>query len=181
MDTLNLDVLKTGIPVISKKIGAFLAEAAAICLTLNGYESGVELKVEGEIKTTLAVEWNDKITDDVLNSWNDPKEATEFGATALAILLLFKYTDFTYFIRAFQGTGIDYWLGKGKYTGEVLPTENRKGRLEISGILKASKRNSINMRVNQKKKQSKKTDDTLLPVYITVVEFSTPKAKIIKK
>jgi hypothetical protein len=181
MDTLNLDILKTGIPVISKKIGAFLAEAAAICLTLNGYESGVQLKVEGEIKATLSVEWNDKITDDVLNSWNDPKEATEFGATALAILLLFKYTDFTYFIRAFQGTGIDYWLGKGEYTGEALPTENRKGRLEISGILKASKHNSINMRINQKKKQSKKTDDTLLPVYIAVVEFSTPKAKIIKK
>lgn len=181
MKKLDLDILKTGVPVISKKIGAFLAEAAAICLHMNGYKSGVKLKLEGEVTETLVIEWNDKITEDVLNSWNDPKEATEFGATALAILLLLQYTDFTYFIRAFQGTGIDYWLGKGKYTGEGLPTGDRKGRLEISGILKQSKGNTINMRINRKKKQSKQTDDTELPVYIVVVEFSQPKAKIIKK
>lgn len=181
MKTLDLDKFKTGIPVISKKIGAFLAEAAAICLHLNGYQSGVKLQVEGEVVDTLTIKWNDEVTNDVLNSWNDAKEATEFGATALAILLLLEYTNFTYFIRAFQGTGIDYWLGKGKYSGEILPTGDRKGRLEISGILKASKGNTINMRVNQKKKQSKKTDNTDLPVYIVVVEFSEPKAKIIKK
>ncbi len=181
MKRLDLDILKTGIPIISKKIGAFLAEAAAICLHMNGYKSGVKLRVEGEVKDTLIIEWNDKITDDVLSSWNDTREATEFGATALALLLLLEYTNYTYFIRAFQGTGIDYWLGKGKYTGEVLPTEDRKGRLEISGILKQTKGNTINMRINQKKKQSKQTDDTELPVYIVVVEFSQPKAKIIKK
>ncbi|MGB0930559.1 MAG: hypothetical protein ACPGVB_07275 [Chitinophagales bacterium] len=181
MKKLDLDKLKTGIPVISKKIGAFLAEAAAICLHMNGYQTGVKLTVEGEIEEIVTIEWNDKITDDVLNSWNDAREATEFGATALAILLLLDYTDFTHFIRAYQGTGIDYWLGKGKYTGEVLPTGDRKGRLEISGILKKSRGNTVNTRINQKKKQSKKTDSTKLPVYIVVVEFSEPKAKIIKK
>lgn len=181
MKELDLDKLKTGIPVISKKIGAFLAEAAAICLHMNGYKSGVKLKVEGDFIDTVKVKWNDDISDNVLNSWNDAREATEFGATALAILLLLQYTDFTYFIRAFQGTGIDYWLGKGEYTGEVLPTSDRKGRLEISGILKQNKGNTINMRINQKKKQSKQTDNTELPVYIVVVEFSQPKAKIIKK
>ena len=181
MSRIDLDKLKTGIPVISKKIGAFLAEAAAICLHLNGYKSGVKLKVQGEIEEILTIEWNDKITDDVLNSWNDAKEATEFGATALAILLLLEYTDFTYVTRAYQGTGIDYWLGTGEYTKEMLPISNRKGRLEISGILKESKSNTVNMRINQKKKQSKKTDNTKLPVYVVVVEFSQPKAKIVKR
>jgi len=181
MKKLDLDELKTGIPVVSKKIGAFLAEAAAICLYLNGYESGVELKVEGEIEEILIVEWDDKITDDVLNSWNDVKEATEFGATALAILILLKYTYFTHIIRAYQGTGIDYWLGIGEHTSDTLPKDNIKGRLEISGILKESKSNTLNMRISQKIKQAKKTDDTKLPVYIVVVEFSQPKAKIIKK
>ncbi len=181
MKKLDLDELKTGIPVVSKKIGAFLAEAAAICLHLNGYKSGVQLKVEGEIEETVVVEWNDKITDDVLNSWNDVKEATEFGATALAILMLLKYSDFTHVIRAYQGTGIDYWLGIGEYTIGNFPKDNIKGRLEISGILKESKNNTLNMRISQKIKQAKKTDDTQLPVYIVVVEFSQPKAKIIKK
>lgn len=181
MRKLNLDILKTGVPVISKKIGAFLAEAAAICLKLNGYQSGVQLKVVGEIEETFVIEWSDKVTDEILNSWNDAKEATEFGATALAIVLLLERTDFTYFIRAYQGTGIDYWLGTGKYSGNELPTKKRKGRLEISGILKESKSNTIQMRIAQKKKQTKKTENTKLPVYIVVVEFGQPKAKIIKK
>ena len=148
---------------------------------LNGYESGVKLKIQGEIEETIVVEWNDKITDDVINSWNDVKEATEFGATALAILILLKYTDFTYVVRAYQGTGIDYWLGIGEYISDTLPEDNIKGRLEISGILKESKNNTLNMRISQKIKQAKKTDDTKLPVYIVVVEFSQPKAKIVKK
>lgn len=181
MRRLNLDILKKGIPVISEKTGAFLAEAAAICLTLNGYNSEVLLQVEGEIQETFIIEWSDEISDSVLSSWNDAKEATEFGATALALLLLLESTDYTYFIRAFQGTGIDYWLGKGEYTSEKLPTASRKGRLEISGILKSTKTNTINMRIAQKKQQAKKTDDSNLPVYIVVVEFSQPKAKIIKK
>lgn len=181
MRRLNLDILKTGIPVISKKMGAFLAEAAAICLTLNGYQSGVQLKVDGEIEEIFVIEWNDKITQEILNSWNDAKEATEFGATALALLILLETTDFTYFVRAIQGTGIDYWLGKGKYSGIALPTAERKGRLEISGVLKESKGNTVNMRIAKKKAQSEKTDDSNLPVYIVVVEFSQPKAKIIKK
>ena len=181
MKKLNLEILKMGIPVISEKTGAFLAEAAAICLTLNGYESGVQLKVEGVIQETFLVEWNDEVTKSVLESWNDAREATEFGATALALLLLLERTDFTHFIRAYQGTGIDYWLGKGKYTGEKIPNAARKGRLEISGILKATKGNTINMRIAQKKKQVNKTNNTNLPVYVVVVEFSQPKAKIIKK
>ncbi|MEM1120246.1 MAG: hypothetical protein AAGJ18_07335 [Bacteroidota bacterium] len=181
MRRLNLDILKAGVPLISEKTGAFLAEAAAICLTLNGYKSGVQLKVEGEIQETFLVEWSDKITKSILDSWNDVKEATEFGATAIAIMVLLEITDYTYFIRAYQGTGVDYWLGKGMYTGEKIPIAERQGKLEISGILKATKSNTINMRINQKKKQVVKTDHTNLPIYIAVVEFSQPKAKILKK
>ncbi len=181
MEKLDLDLLKTGIPVISKKIGAFLAEAAAICLHLNGYKSGVTLISEGEVNNSVIVEWQDIVTDELLASWNDAKEATEYGATALAILRILKYTDYTYFIRTYQGTGIDYWLGKGKYNGDIIPTKNREGRLEISGILKASKGNTINVRVNQKIKQVSKTRDTGLPVHIIVVEFREPKVKIVKQ
>jgi hypothetical protein len=125
--------------------------------------------------------WQDEITDEILSSWNDAREATEFGATALAILLLVKNTDFQHFIRAYQGTGIDYWLGKSRYNKKELPFTSRDGRLEISGILKESKGNTLNMRVTQKKKQAKRTDDTKLPVYIIVVEFSHPRAKVVIK
>jgi hypothetical protein len=53
MKVINLDLLKEGISVISKKTGAFLAEAAAICFALNGYESGVQLNVKGVIEGNL--------------------------------------------------------------------------------------------------------------------------------
>jgi hypothetical protein len=99
--------------------------------------------------------WQDEITDEILSSWNDAREATEFGATALAILLLVKNTDFQHFIRAYQGTGIDYWLGKGRYNKKELPFTSRDGRLEISGILKESKGNTLNMRVTKKRNRLK--------------------------
>ncbi|MEM9884983.1 MAG: hypothetical protein AAF849_03760 [Bacteroidota bacterium] len=148
---------------------------------MNGYESGVKLEVKGEIEGIFEIIWSDAVDKSIIDSWNDAKEATEFGATALAILLLLEQTDFKEFIRAYQGTGIDYWLSKGEYEAQGLPTENRAGRLEISGILKEAKGNTLNRRIARKKKQSKKTDSTDLPVYIVVVEFSCPKAKVIIK
>jgi len=53
--------------------------------------------------------------------------------------------------------------------------------LEISGIGRANAKNSVNMRVYKKKNQIAQSDNTKLAGWISVVEFSTPKTKIIKK
>lgn len=49
--------------------------------------------------------------------------------------------------------------------------------LRLSGIMRESEGNTLAMRFQQKAMQTDKSDDTRLPAYVSVVEFSTPKAK----
>ena len=53
MRKLNLDILKEGVPGFSKTMGAFLAEAALVCLEENNHKSGVLLEVMGEYTETI--------------------------------------------------------------------------------------------------------------------------------
>lgn len=178
---IDLDVLKLGLPAISKNIGQYLAEAGAYCLEANGHKSGTILIVEGFLSKRLIVIWKNKIDDQVKRSWNDSLEATEYGATAIAILLLKKLTDYTIIERSFKGTGFDYWLGTGKYDENLLPFEQRTARLEISGIWKESEINTIESRVRRKQRQLFKSGFMEFPGIIIVVEFGTPKAKMVKQ
>ena len=49
--------------------------------------------------------------------------------------------------------------------------------IKLSGIMRESEGNTLAMRFQQKAVQTDKSDDTRLPAYVSVVEFSTPKAK----
>lgn len=55
-----------------------------------------------------------------------------------------------------------------------------QARLEVSGILKGSK-GIVNKRMIEKIRQTQKSDDTDIPAYIVVVEFSEPMIKIRKR
>lgn len=100
----------------------------------------------------------------------------------ISILAIMALTDFNYFERSHQISGYDFWLDKvsGKEWRQI---ERKKlAKLEISGIWKESSSNSVNMRVSKKLKQVKKaTSQEELPIMISIIEFFTPKAKIITK
>ena len=51
--------------------------------------------------------------------------------------------------------------------------------MEVSGIGKETESNTINKRINVKLKQVKKLRDKNLPTYVVVIEFGSPKAKIV--
>ena len=76
---------------------------------------------------------------------------------------------------------VDYWLGYDVNHEEYDEFNFIKARLEVSGILKETKINSLQSRINIKKNQTKKSDNTGLPAYVSIVEFSTPKAYFGKK
>lgn len=177
----NLEGLKKGFPAISKSIGQYLAEGGAYCLEMNGHASGVVLLVEGDFSEQIKLLWKDKVNDQVKRAWNETQEATEYGATAIALVILQELTDYTVIERSFTGTGFDYWLGTGEYDENLLPFEQRKARLEISGIWRASESNTIDARVQIKRKQLEQSDSTQLPGLIIVVEFGTPTAKFVIK
>lgn len=51
----------------------------------------------------------------------------------------------------------------------------KKARLEVSGLLKGDDMD-IKRRHAAKVKQTHQSDSTLIPVYVSVIEFGTPKA-----
>ena len=106
------------------------------------------------------------------------QEATEFGATAVAVLLAKRETGYVVIERAMKGTGIDYWMGDDSEG----PPFQRKARLEISGILHATGNRGAVMRavaarVRQKLGQTGRFGN-LLPAYVAVVEFGMPLAEV---
>ena len=72
---------------------------------------------------------------------------------------------------------LDYWLGTGEYDENLLPFEQRKAKLEVSGIWKESESNTINARIRLKRKQLTQFNFENLPGVIIVVEFGAPQAK----
>jgi hypothetical protein len=79
------------------------------------------------------------------------------------------------------GTGVDYWLGYKEGHEKYDELNFMNARLEISGINEESITNTVEKRVKIKKAQVAKSDETALPVYISVSEFKTPKSYFAKK
>ncbi len=72
--------------------------------------------------------------------------------------------------------GFDFWLGS---IDEPDILFQRKARLEVSGIRKSSER-IVQSRVKMKLEQISPSD-TLSPGYVCVVEFGTPRTRIVEK
>ncbi|MCB2215119.1 MAG: hypothetical protein KQH59_03575 [Desulfobulbaceae bacterium] len=167
---LDLNELEKGLPAISSSFGKALAEAGGVCFESQSHRQGVLIEIRGFSSTDYSLNWP-TITDQIRRNWNDPEEATEFGATAVAVLLIKKEVGFSVINRARKGKGFDYWLGDE----DSMPFQN-KARLEISGI-RSGKYSHIKSRLKKKLKQTEPSDG-LLPAYIVVVEFSKPAAEI---
>jgi hypothetical protein len=110
-------------------------------------------------------------------TYADPDEAVEDGACAVAILLVRRITGRTKLELSRKGTGIDYWLGLPDDPGRPFQS---KARLEVSGLLKGTDA-QVNARVSQKQRQTQRSDSTGLPVYVVIVEFGRPKAKVAER
>jgi hypothetical protein len=173
---ISLNELEAGLPGINKIWGAFLCDASKACFDNQNHISSVKLLLQGISTAECKVMWAGEIDEQSRRTWNDTQEMTEYGACGVAILLILKLTEYTVIERSKKGTGFDYWLGS---KNSELPFQN-SARLEVSGILRGD-RSTFNSRVNQKLKQTFPTDNTKLPAYVIVVEFSEPKAKTVMK
>ncbi len=172
---LLLNELENGFPGMSKAWGKFLCEASSHCLSLKNHASGAEMQVKGDSETVFQVFWNNQITEQTRQAWNDTQELTEYGAMGIAVLLIREMTEFIVIRRAVKGEGVDYWLG---YKTDKEPFQD-VARLEISGILEGNE-SKIKARLKQKKKQTYPTDDDC-PAFIVIVEFSKPVSHLEKK
>ena len=175
MKELHLNRLKEGLPGITAAIGAYLAEAAAYCLDAQGHQSGVILKVVGEYEEEFALIWTDVVDEQVKRAWADEVEATEYAATAIAILLILELTELLISQRSNQTNRTDYFLIDKNQSHSHPP----KAFLEVSGIFHEKPSNTIQMRLRTKKKNIDKIPNRREVTYIVIVEFLIPKAKMI--
>lgn len=176
---LDLNDLNDGLPGVTPALGSALAHAAAVCLELQGHDQGVPLSVTGDSEKTYRLVWPE-VDDQARRTWADSQEATEKGATAIAMMLIKNDTDYTVVERAAKGTGIDYWLGHNQ---EEPPFQNM-ARLEVSGILNGGGTDgevtrAIDRRVREKIKQTLPSSGSL-PAFVVVIEFGSPRGKVQK-
>lgn len=173
---LDIETIKEGMPGITPAIGNYLYENCIVSLNLAGHASGVELHVNGLCEAIYQLYWEGQLTDQMTRSYKDDIEFTEQGAVCISVLMAKRLTDYTIIERSWRGTGIDYWLGY-----EDDPLMQRIARLEISGIKTESATNTSSARYEQKVKQTELSDNTNIPAYISIVEFSTPKCLFNKR
>ncbi len=171
---IRLNQLSAGLPGLSVSWGNLLAEAGVVCFERKSHTRGVKLKVKGMTSVTFLVYWDHELTEQITASWDDD-EMVEYGACAVAILLILKLTPYTVVRRARKGEGVDYWLG---FKDTAYPFQE-SARLEVSGILEG-KNSTITARVKTKKEQTRPTDRAT-PAYIIVVEFSNPLSHVEEK
>jgi hypothetical protein len=155
-----------------------LMETCVWCLAASNHANGVSLQVDDD-STVLSyfLSWPSKLDLEAIGRSLNQDDATEEGAEAIALLVAVDRTEYTAVERASTSTGIDYWLG---YKDNLNNPFKRAGRLEISGILKESETNTVKIRVKRKLAQTLPTDSTF-SVYVIVVEFSKPYARMVLK
>lgn len=168
------EILTSNIPGVSKGTASFLCENAVVCLCRQNHHSGVKMKCCGIDNQPEVVEWVTMFTDQMNRSHYDQEVATEYGAVCISILYALHHTDYTIVQRSRKKTGFDYWLGK---KGDII--FQNAARMEVSGIFNGVKR--IDERVRQKLEQVRPSDNTGLEAFISVVEFSQPCIKFVKK
>lgn len=171
MNEIKLTELKAGLPGIIPIEGSNLYENCVVGLHKCGHKEQVDFSVEGFIPACYSLIWEDLFNDQLGRTYADEQSVTERAAVGISVLLALKQTKYTIIERSRRGTGFDYMLGE-----KDNPLFTPCARLEISGILKETDGNTMIARYQQKAAQTNKSDEMLLPAYISIVELSTPKA-----
>ncbi len=169
MHILNLKILEDGSSTgLSVRNGAFLAEAASVCLYKNDHSLEVDFVVDGFFKKTYKLGRLD-VDELSICSFVDLEEAVEYGAMGLAVAVINDQTGWKA-KRAYKGLGFDYWFG---YQSEY-PFE-QKLRVEVSGDLSGTDY-EIAERLKVKLKQTQKSDHLNIPACAIIIEFGNPKS-----
>lgn len=178
MTVIEIEEIEKGIDWLADGFARTMTECTVLCLEQQQHERGVVLKVLGmaEKRHEFSLEWDLRITEQMRRSYQDEKRATDHAANCLAILLTLQLTKYRRFTTSATNNGIDFWLANE----DEADFNFMAARLEISGIRKESKSNTLERRVKAKRKQAMKSENSGLPAYISVTEFSTPKSAYVQ-
>lgn len=174
---LDLDTLDQGIPAIPPDSAGWFKGHCLVRLDEHGHTCGVLLRAaldKGQ-ERQLSVRWTGQVDDRLRAACADEIESAEYGATALAFLLTREVTPYTAVQRARIGGHFDFYLARRNDQNGLI--FNDCPRLEVSGIVKESRTNTVLKRARQKVKRLAKDG---VETYIVVVEFYRPQAVVVK-
>lgn len=177
MEKFEFDLLKAGKLGLSPVYGSFLVEAAAYCLYRNNHHTPGDLLLTLRTSFIASLQWTE-VGPELDSTWADLKEAAEYGAYAIAIVVSARITKFKRVERCAQsGTGIDIWLTNAVDDRGIF---QHSARLEVSGIFNGGQ-SAIKARLKQKLDQTESSDHTMLPAYVAIVEFGSPEIRMQKR
>ena len=181
LHAIDLEQLRNGIGCLDIDHCNITCSAAQVALFRAGHPASVECEVldRGKPLFGILLKWEERTPS---GSWNAVQRLGELAAEGIAFLMIEEFTPFTIVSQAEintnlgAGKGIDYYLGvkEGLDCQDEADHPKYAGRLEISGILRPSRGNSLAARVLYKVEQTKQSDEDGTPAYVIVVEFETP-------
>lgn len=173
VNKLALESLKKGMPGMEPALGESCAHAASVCLEHERHiPDKTRLSVDGSREVIYDLTWA-PATDQMRRSWSDLQDATEWGASGVAALLVEDTFGYQILQRSWKGTGFDYWIGYSDNNGVMF---QNKARLEVTGILHGAE-GDISARLQEKLNRFEKHPHEL-PEMVVVVEFGTPRSRI---
>ncbi len=170
---MDLDRLSIGIMGLSPIICTHFMQACAECLDHHNHAEEISFSKTNGPEKSYILSWG-KNPEDVKRGLKDTQETTEWGATAIALLVAEEFSGCTIAERSKKGTGFDWWLGNDDDDFGIF---QNKARLEISGILEENKNNTIEKRIKEKIAQTKFSNSTGLKAHISVTDFKGPKTQ----
>ena len=174
-----LENLGPNVSVIPEEAVGFYKHNCMMCFEKNGYQSGVQLKVDSNDQNeTFEVHWDGEVTEQLRKAYRDQNKVTDFAACSIALLLVYQLTTFTAVEQSAIGTTIDYYLAPQTQDDTLI--FNHTARLEVSGILRETSDNTVDRRIKDKIRRLKPDPQGSLPTFIIVVEFSQPWLKMVQ-
>jgi hypothetical protein len=173
MEILTIERLKETTPCLDPMHCDFLSNNCIVALEENKHRTGCRLSVSGDNIITFRLEWSRKVKK---ASYEESRYVTKNAAEAIAFFLTPELTVYSVIRKSETGTGFDYWLSYDEKHPMYQPKNFLMARLEVSGIRKETKLNTMQKRIDEKKLQVHKSDAMRLPAYIAIIEFSAPKA-----
>jgi hypothetical protein len=170
---LELESLRDGIPVLTDAAAGFYKENCMVCLHYGGHTSGVSLTtIYGKNQYGIEIHWSGEVTEHLLRAYADRNKVVDFGACAIALLLIRELTEYTAVEQSVIGTTIDYYLAPKSQVQDDILIFNNKIRLEVSGILSENEGNTVDSRIKDKRRRLKQLENDT--TFIIVTEFSQP-------
>jgi hypothetical protein len=152
MEILVIERLKEITPSLDPMHCDFLSSNCIAALEQNQHKTGCMLSVTGDSIIDFRLQWSRKV---VKASFEESRDVTKNAAEAIAFFLTPELTAYSVVRKSETGTGFDYWLSYDEKHPMYQPKNFLMARLEVSGIRRETKINTIQKRIDKKKATGK--------------------------